>query len=253
MRFERILPAEPLRPYVNYLVISENDSEGEYRVLPGTGLVAGFQYSGHLSVWENGSMKGLSGAGVTGICDSVRIFRNSAGIGTILIYFTETGLSAFSRLPAHELFGKSVSLDELFPSQDVRAMEDRLSEASDDAKRIQLVEAFLLNRLHTRETDRLVTAGIRLLRESGGLIRMEELQRRLGTSASPFEKRFRERAGTSPKRLASLVRFEAVIRDLSAGKSPGDVAFDHGYFDQAHFIRDFKRFAGETPDQFRRR
>lgn len=65
--------------------------ENEYKVFPSPGLVIGFQYKGQLAVLKNNSENKLNSAGITGITDGYKIFKNSADIGTVLVYFTEIG------------------------------------------------------------------------------------------------------------------------------------------------------------------
>lgn len=110
MKFDTYIPCDILKPFIRKFVISEDAEENSYRVLPDTGIVMGFQYSGRLSQIVNGSENALSASGVTGINDSYRIFKNSAGIGTVLIFFEE-GAAKFFRHPIHELFQQSLSLD----------------------------------------------------------------------------------------------------------------------------------------------
>ena len=75
---------------------------------------------------------------------------------------------------------------------------------------------------------------------------------RLFISQSPFEKRFRKVVGTSPKKFASIVRFNAVLNNLNTTKSLAQLCYENNFFDQAHFIKDFKQFTGETPENFKR-
>ena len=82
MRFDKYIPVDELKQYVKYFVVSENDVETEYKVFPSTGLVIGFQYSGRLSTMNADTEEKLATAGITGISDSYKTFRNSAGIGT---------------------------------------------------------------------------------------------------------------------------------------------------------------------------
>src|ERR1700761_7671836 len=140
MRFDKFIPTEPLKHYVKYFVVSENDVEREYKVFPSTGLVIGFQYRGRLSTLKNDAEDKLATAGITGIADSYKTFRNSAGIGTILVYFTETGFAHFTSHPANELFNLSVSLENIFDRDSVGEMEEKLSNAPTDKQRIQVVE-----------------------------------------------------------------------------------------------------------------
>src|SRR5690606_15586740 len=126
MKFEKHLPADRLKDYIKYYVVSENKVENEYKVLPSTGLVMGFQYKGELSTIRDKTLNVLTPAGITGISESYKIFKSSADIGTVLIYFTEIGFTHFSSHPAHELFDLSLSLDLIFEKSSVNEVEEKL-------------------------------------------------------------------------------------------------------------------------------
>ena len=93
MRFDKFIPGDQLKPYIKYFVGSENNVETEYKVFPSSGLVIGFQYKGQLATIKNETENKLSSAGITGISDGYKIFKNSADIGTILVFFTEIGFT----------------------------------------------------------------------------------------------------------------------------------------------------------------
>lgn len=252
MKFDRYKPAEPLQPYVRYLAISESSMASTYKVLPVTGLVLGFQYRGKLAHIRNGEPVPLAASGITGITDGVRVFSCSADIGTVLVYFTETGFAFFCSQPVHELFDQSIALEHLFDPADIRDTEERLTAADTDRGRIDIVERFLLAQLREIRTDRLVTEAVRRIYATGGQVRIKDLQEQLYISSSPFEKRFRNLVGTSPKKFATIVRFNAVLEQIERAGSLAELCYRHRFFDQAHFIKDFRKFAGDTPDQFRR-
>jgi len=252
MKFEAHLPTEKLRPYIRQLVVSENASESEYKVFPSTGMVIGFQYRGTLSTVQDNTATRLTSAGITGITDRYRIFRNSAGIGTILVYFTETGFAHFATHPAHELFNLSLSLKDIFRKDDVSRVEDLLSDARNDQQRLHITEQFLLSQLKEREQDQLISEAVRLIYTSKGNIRIKELNERLFISQSPFEKRFRKVVGISAKKFASIVRFNNVLSSMNGLKSLEEICYENGFFDQAHFIHNFKQYTGQTPEQFKR-
>jgi AraC-like DNA-binding protein len=252
MKFDKYLPTEKLRPYIKYYVVSENEVENEYKVFPSPGLVIGFQYSGRLSVIQNNNQQDLTTAGITGISDGYRVFSNSVNIGTVLVYFTETGFTHFAAHPANELFNLSISLDNIFNKTLVTQVEEKLAIGSTDKQRIKIVEHFLLSQLKDIQTDKLIVEAVKLIYESKGAIRIKELNEKLFISQSPFEKRFRKVVGTTPKKFASIVRFNAVLGSLDKTKSFTDICYENNFFDQAHFIKDFRQFTGDTPENFRR-
>lgn len=252
MKFDKYFPVEQLKPYIKYFVVSENELENEYKVFPSSGFVIGFQYKGQLSNIKDDTVARLSSAGITGITDGYKIYRNSATIGTILVYFTETGFTHFASHPANELFNLSLSLDDVFEKGKVNEVEEKLAIASTDKQRILAVEQFLITQLKNIETDKLIVEAVKLIYHSNGNIRIKELIEKLCISQSPFEKRFRKVVGTTAKKFASIVRFNAVLDNLSKTKTLTEICYENHFFDQAHFIKDFKQFTGDTPENFKR-
>lgn len=253
MKFEIYRPSERLKAYVSHFAVSENETVNEYKVYPSAGLVVGFQYRGELSVIDGKKENQLDTAGISGLSTAHKSFRNSAGIGTILVYFTEVGFSCFSAHPAHELFNQSLSLEDVLDKGKVRETEERLALAGTDKQRIQIVENFLLSQLKDIQMDQLIVEAVKMIYASKGTVRISELNERLFISQSPFEKRFRKLVGTTPKKFASIIRFNTVLKDLKTEKSLADICYENRFFDQAHFIREFKQFTGDTPENFKRK
>jgi AraC-like DNA-binding protein len=251
MKFDKYKPTTQLQPYIKHYVLSEHDEANAYKVLPTSGLVIGFQYQGQLATIKDSFEISLASAGITGIADTYKVFKNTAGTGTVLVYFTDIGFTHFTAHPAHEIFNLSLSLDYLFDKTSVAEVEDKLAVASTDQQRILIVEQFLLGQLKDKETDKLIIEAVRLIYASHGTIRIKELNGKLHISQSPFEKRFRKVVGTTAKKFASIVRLHAVIDELSTSKSLTDICYAYNFFDQAHFIKDFKQMTGDTPEHFK--
>lgn len=252
MKFDKHFPTEQLKPYIKHFVVSENELENEYKVFPSSGLVIGFQYKGELVSVKENTVTNLSSAGITGITDGYKVFRNSAHIGTILVYFTEIGFAHFASHPANELFNLSLSLDDIFDKSSITEMEEGLSQANTDMLRIKVVEQFLISQLKDIQTDRLIVEAVKLIYQTNGAIRIKELNEKLLISQSPFEKRFRKVVGTTAKKFASIVRFNSVLDSLNETKTLSEICYENNFFDQAHFIKDFKQFTGDTPENFKR-
>ncbi|PXY43939.1 helix-turn-helix domain-containing protein [Flavobacterium hydrophilum] len=252
MKFEKHFPTEQLRPYIKYFVVSENELENEYKVFPSSGMVLGFQYRGQLETLKDNTKCKLATAGITGITDGYKIFKSSADIGTILVYFTEIGFAHFASHPANELFNLSLSLDAVFDKNSVAEVEEKIVTATSDKNRIKVVEQFLISQLKDLETDKLIVEAVKLIYQSNGTIRIKELSDKLFISQSPFEKRFRKVVGTTAKKFASIVRFNTVLDNLNKTKTLTEICYENNFFDQAHFIKDFKQFTGDTPENFKR-
>ena len=252
MRFEKFIPTHDLKPYIRYFAVAETSAEQVYKVFPSTGVVVGFQYRGQLATLQNNTQNNLSAAGITGISDRFKVFKSSPGIGTVLVYFTEMGLVYFTSTPAQELFNQSVSLDNIFAKHNVTETEEKLLLAKSDKQRIYIVEQFLLSQLKQIYNDKLIVEAVRRIYRSNGTIKIKELAENLFISQSPLEKRFKKIVGTTPKKFASIVRFNAVLHHLNHSKSLTEICYENNFFDQAHFIKDFKQYTGDTPENFKR-
>ena len=252
MKFDKYLPTAKLRHYIKHYIVSESEAEGEYKVFPSSGLVIGFQYKGQLATFKDYAEIKLASAGITGVSDRYKIFKKSADIGTILVYFSEIGFIHFASHPANELFNLSISLCDLFDKNSIIEVEEKLSDAVTDKERIKVVEQFLISQLKNIQTDKLIVEAVKLIYESQGTIRIKELNEKLFISQSPFEKRFRKVVGTSAKKFASIVRFNTILNNLNETKKMTELCYENNFFDQSHFIKDFKQFTGETPENFKR-
>lgn len=250
MRFDTYIPCDALKPYVRLIAISESQVAATYTVLSGTELVIGFQYKGQLSQLIDGKATPLSSSGITGLHDRYKLFENTPNIGTVLVYFREAAASAFFSQPLHELFGESLSLDNFMLHSELLLLEEQLYEAKTDSKRIRTIENFLLKRLRDTPSDSMVKSALALIHKSKGNIRIKDLAVQLHTSASPLEKRFRQAVGTSPKKFDSIIRFRHILQQFSADRSFTQLGYEAGYYDQAHFIKEFKLFTGQTPELF---
>ncbi len=133
------------------------------------------------------------------------------------------------------------------------ALADELRDAPDWDGRFDVLERWLLRRLHDGpRVDPVVARAFGLLVASQGRIQIGRLCAELGVSPRHLTRRFSVQVGLAPKAVARQLRFAAVRRSLEA---PGDrswtqIALAAGYFDQAHLVRDFRELAGLTPTEF---
>jgi AraC-like DNA-binding protein len=250
MRFDTYIPCDVLKAYIKSFAIHESENEQSYKVLPDTGLVIGFQFKGNLGYVENNKNIPLSISGITGLRDSFRVFQPSKNIGTVLVVFREGGAANFFKQPLHELFRESISLDNFILRSELLLIEEQLLEASTDSQRIQVVEKFFISQLTPIPQDKLVITALSMIHQAKGNIRVNELAERLNISISPLEKRFRKIVGASPKKFASIVRMKNTIQRYASVNSFTALEYELGFYDQAHFIKEFKTFTGVTPEKY---
>ena len=96
--------------------------------------------------------------------------------------------------------------------------------------------------------DHPVAAAVDFMVACGGLLRMDDAVRLTGLSARQFERRFTAAVGVTPKLFCRIQRFQRVFQAMQdPNASWVDAALACGYYDQAHLVRDFREFSGETP------
>jgi AraC-like DNA-binding protein len=250
MKMERHLPVNILKPFIKTFMIIESEHGMENRTLPDTSMVIAFRYRGVVSDEVQGVKSKLPAAVITGIRKSSRLINYSRQAATLLVIFNPGGAAAFFKEPLHELFGISLSLDALISPGKLNEIEEQLTDAKDSLQRIAVIEHFLISRLNETRPDLLIHHAIQKIQFAHGSIRIKELVSTLPLSHDPFEKRFRRLTGTSPKQFSSIVRLRNVINNYDPAINMTETALTAGYFDQAHFIKDFTSFTGQTPLEF---
>lgn len=238
----QFIPPSRLRDRVVSIELVEADG-GETLVLPSTSAVLGIQLSGRVRAGDTL----LARAGVTGIQSKARTYSYEPGTGSFLVRFTPAGVACLG-VPAAELANRSVALDDLLPRVRVAELQERLGEASDAEERFAVLASFLDELRH--RSDPLVTRALALLDAGADSPSVSGVASELGLSERQLERRFLARVGVTPKRFATLRRFERVAARAKSAPSLTAAALEAGYYDQSHFIREFRRFSGASPGEF---
>jgi AraC-like DNA-binding protein len=250
LQIEHYQPSGALKPYVKtFLIISSNEGANN-RLLPDTSIVLAFRLKGNITDQSQDEAHNLPASVITGLRKSPRLLSYSKETACLLVVFKEGGAAAIFKEPLHELFSKSLSLNEIVPASQLELVEEQLVEARDNKQRVAIAAQFLLSRLDERRADQMIAHAIQKIKLSSGNIKVRDLANNMAISLDPFEKRFRKVTGISPKQFADTVRFRNLIAQFSTTESLTELALEGGYFDQAHFIKDFRTFTGMSPQQF---
>ncbi|HTT63025.1 MAG TPA: DUF6597 domain-containing transcriptional factor [Bryobacteraceae bacterium] len=166
----------------------------------------------------------------------------------IAVEFKLGGAAAFLRMPVSEACDQIVALGDVWGLAG-GLLRERLCEASTPAARLRELETVLLEQV-VRPPDPAIAAAVWLLDHGATLA---DTRARVEMLPKTFVRRFRERVGLTPKRLARVRRLQRTVASV-CGPAAVDwsrLAAEHGYTDQAHLIHDFRELAGMTPTAFR--
>ena len=158
-------------------------------------------------------------------------------------------------LPVRELTGRRVAAAEVFGAAGA-ALERAAAGAAATAERVAALEAFLLERLPepTAEAE-LVRAVVDDIAAAPPGTAVADLAARHGVSTRTLQRLFARNVGVGPKWVLRRLRMHDALEALGAGRGDTDwtrFALDLGYFDHAHFIRDFRAVVGRSPAQYAR-
>lgn len=172
------------------------------------------------------------------------------GSGCIAVCFHPGMAYPFIRVPMHLFRDATVNFFDLWNGA-TSELEDKLACIPDDEGRSAVVQDFLLSQLKLEKQDLQVAYCLNKAQLTQGSIAVRKLAEETGLSQRQLSRRFHQSIGLSPKEYLSVCRFNASLQYLS--KYPGisltEIAYLGGYYDQAHFIRDYKVYAGHSPGE----
>lgn len=249
MAYQVILPGEELRNFVSHFWAGSWDAVGQ------TG-------SAYFSTANTNTELAFA-------------FRTSPGCSSELIFSSVLGHSKnFAQFPVEpnaELFGVSLfsyaipTLFDISPSAltgqfldlDVllnsrgRLINEEMTNAATPQERLNILSGYFRAQLaKKRWQDDLIIGATRQIKKQRGIVSVQELAAGCCLSEKQFERRFAAYSAFNPKLYARIIRFETALWDRRNYSSLGEVAHAYGYYDQAHFIHDFKTFSGFSPNKF---
>jgi AraC-like DNA-binding protein len=194
----------------------------------------------------------LPGAIVAGPHSQYFVIDTEGQNSTVGIHFKPGGAFPFLGLPAGLLHDAHVALDALWGGF-VRELRERLLEAKTMERRLEILEQALLARA-TRplELHPAVNFALSEFQAAPQMRTIAEVTGELGLSPRRFIEVFRDQVGMTPKLFCRVRRFQKAVQSIAAGKDVEwtELALECGYFDQAHFIHDFRAFSGVSPTAY---
>lgn len=255
MHYEEFQPSPALRPFVDRLWLLEGSPEtiADDPVLP-DGHAEIIVHAGEpfAEVAADGSARTQGRLLFSGQLSRAVRLRPHGASRVVGARLRSHAAFAFCRVPQQHLTDRIV---------DLRDIHQRLARVLQDdvvgrETREGLVSAFdcALRRMAPSSADTSATVwAVNLALKRQGLVRVDELARAVDLSPRQLERVFRDRVGLAPKQFLRVVRFQEVLGAIRQGSEPrrwADVAVACGYYDQAHFIHDFKAFTGQSPGEW---
>jgi len=263
MVFLKHVPRPPLSEFVKLLWLYEDYTQPHIkeRVLPaGEMQIVINLLEDRTCVYDRDDIarcQTFRGALISGAHSEYIVIDTAQQAYVMGVAFRPGGAFPFLRQPAGELRDTDVSLDALWGRLAID-LRDRLLEATTHVRRFQILERILLTELargfkrHALDQNGAVGFALRRFMAAPRMATVGSVSEQIGLSAKRFIQVFRDETGFTPKVFCRIRRFQRALDRMGVGGNIewANVALDCGYFDQAHFIHDFRAFSGISPSSY---
>jgi AraC-like DNA-binding protein len=257
VEFKHFSPSDILKPYVRHYYIFESDSDAEFEdtVFPSGDMEAIFNLGA--GTWESSVDNEFIKTPKIELWGQITkpLAIRSKGKHTML------GIKFFTHSAAY-FFNDEIGVfnDQITDLSDiigipVKILHAQLLETSDQHKRIELIENFLLRRLIANEKksyriDKVANI-LTSIKKNPAENNLGNIASRHGITSRYLHRLIYQHTGLSPKSFNKINRFQFSLKLIAKNQQHlTSIAYDSGYFDQSHFIRDFKSFTGLTPSAY---
>jgi AraC-like DNA-binding protein len=262
MNFHHHIPSPPLSHFISLMWFGDDYvvPHALERVLP-TGEMALI-----INLWENRTRvyhaddprkcNTFEGSIVVGAYSAFTVIDTDEQRATAGVVFRPGGAFPFLGLPAGELQDANASLSDLWGRQAASDLREQLLSACSPEAKFKILERTFLNRINAplEPTHPAVSFAVQNFR-SRPQRPVSAVTEQIGLSDRRFIQLFSQQVGLTPKLFCRVQRFQQVLRNIAsfAANSVIDwpqIALNCGYFDQAHFIHDFRAFSGINPTTY---
>lgn len=247
-----ILPSEPLRPYVHHYWVMRTDGEEVCEdIFPPTCMKWVFHREVPFSI--NGIEDSARNAAICLQYDRTVQVQSSSRLEMICVFFHPYATKFIMRMPAMDLAGHLIGLDEIDDTE-LAQLKHRVHSADSNDEAIMLIESFLYDRISQQSGNpylKQLSFAFSTL-QANPTIHLQELASAACLSERQFRTVFTENVGIAPKQLMRLNRFKYIINRLICNPALHleEALFAGDLTDYSHLNKEFHHFANMTPREF---
>jgi AraC-like DNA-binding protein len=264
MIFQSHLPSFPLNNYIESIFYYEGATPAHNldRFLPdgNTELIINLneipQYIHHNETLDQ--IQICKRAWISGVRTRPITIPSGKGSRMLIVAFRKGKGFPFYPLPMNELSDFVIEADLIF-GRSILDLREGLLASDSISNMFRLTESFLLaragfNALQADSFSKCIGYAIKQIIKCPNQICLEKLSEEIGYSQKHFIHLFKEQVGLTPKQYMKILRFQKAILEIESTLLSDWTSFVHqsGFYDQSHFIHDFKAFSGFTPNEYLR-
>lgn len=258
MIFRAHIPRFPLGQFVEVIIYYEGVQHTHKvdRFLPNgdTEILIDF-HDAPQYIYDNESLKEIQACNhvwASGFRTEPITIPSGTDAAMMVIAFKKGMAAPFFPFPMGEIANSVVDAD-LVWGTDFGLLREQLLATKDIDERFRIVEDFLIREFQSQMAiNPCVAFAVGEMTERPDAISIAKMNARIGYSQKHFTEMFRRQVGVTPKSYLKIMRFQKAVRTIDAADNIdwGQISLECGFYDQSHFINDFKHFAGFTPEQY---
>ena len=256
MDLQIFMPSEVLKPFIKHYRLIKTEEKLKGDLYPSGYVELAINISGgDITTVINDRHIKMPDVEVFGRLTSPAKLIASGGSAILIARFYPQACSLFFPNQVSAFTNDSIDLNDIFNKEE-GCLYDEVMMRTTIREKINVLELFLLQKLKANQgkLDRmkLIERLFRQIDHEDDQLNVESLAQRLGCSERYIQKLFSEHIGVSPKVFLNIHRFNRSL-DLiqSSGESLTSIAYTCGYYDQAHFIKEFRLYTGMTPSRYK--
>jgi AraC-like DNA-binding protein len=259
MRLQNIEPHPLLKSYIDKMWLFESSGKMPVEDLK---LVVPNGRSKISIAFRNGIVASVNGKtftskedniSLTGLVDVPVILDVEDDIitGTIVVEFNPRGAYRFFQVSLNDIKNQIHPLKDILGTVS-QYLEVQISNVGTVSEKIDLLQKFLLKQLMLTAQDLVFEYCVEKIVSSKGKVTVKELEKKTGYSSRWLNKKFAVNLGVSPKSLSTIIRFNQYYNAVANNNEMDFMqnAFYDYYYDQSHFLKEFKRFTGLSHSGF---
>ena len=253
MYYQEFQPHPQLQPFIDcYWVLEEfqNQHLAVESIIPDGRTELILNYGTPFTEVYSGSEQNQNRSFIYGQIDHALKLKPSSSIGILGVRFTFCGLYPLVNIPVHEMNNQRVAVEDLLPNH--HQLTTILARSADKVERVKMMDQVLLTAFAGKEIDASVLYLTQLLDQEASHHSIYTGYRTTGYSQRQLRRKFQQWTGWTPQKMSAVLRLQKFLKLYKQKNfaSLTQLALASGYYDQAHFNRDFKQIVGTAPSHF---
>ena len=258
MIFRAHIPRFPLDQFIEIFIYYEGVQHAHKvdRFLPNgdTEILIDF-HDAPQYIYDNDTLKEIQACNhvwASGLRTEPITIPSGTDAAMMVIAFKKGKAAPFFPFPMNEIADAVVDADVVW-GPDFGRLREKLIGTADVDLRFNMAEDFLIKKFHRQlEIDPCVAFAVGEMTNNPDQISIARMNAQIGYSQKHFTDMFRRSVGVTPKSYLKIMRFQKAVKTIDAADliDWAQIAIDCGFYDQAHFINDFKHFAGFSPAKY---